>query len=76
MQAGVHCKCSTHAMKHKYPASCILWEEQMLAFRLVLCINKSPSVVIGGLCLLRLSNTAKALNRYSKERLSCGKTMP
>lgn len=45
----------------------------MLAFGLVLCINKSPSVVVGRLCLWRLGSAAKACDRYSKERLSCEK---
>lgn len=53
MQAGTPREHSTHPVNQKYPASFILWEEQMLALRFIfLCSNKSLWVVGGGLSFM------------------------
>lgn len=75
MQAGMQCECSTHPLKQKYPASFILWEEQMLALKVgLLYTNKSPKVVGGGLCFKKTGQHIFLMHscvyKYNKEQLN------
>lgn len=61
MQAGMQCECSTHPLKQKYPASFILWEEQMLALRLVFYTpTNPPKLLVVGFVLRRLGSISSS----------------
>ncbi len=74
MQAGTQCECSTHPLKQKYPASFILWEEQMLSLRLVFYTPTNPQrLLVVGFVLRRLGHIFlmhSCLYKHSKGQLN------